>query len=202
MLTVLDLDVRRRFGGGRGTPPEVVERVDPTFVPWIPLLGILLGLDLPPTTETASLDERFLRERLADVAMRLLVSTLAGTRHHARRRGRPAHRRGEHRSPAAPLRGRSRPAPGAPRDTLGPDHHVGADGRRRAAVARAHTPAAARARCGGDRAGRNGRPSRCRRTTSTRSPGGVRAMRCFSSSSSTWCAPPAPSKRSPTPSSR
>ena len=32
-----------------------------------------------PTPETASLDPRFLRERLADVTMRLLVSSLAGT---------------------------------------------------------------------------------------------------------------------------
>ena len=57
----------------------VVTRVDPTLLPWIPLLGVLLGLDLPPTPETASLDPRFLREKLADVAMRLLVSSLAGT---------------------------------------------------------------------------------------------------------------------------
>ena len=48
-------------------------------MPWLPLLGILLGLDLPPTPETARLDERFLRETLAEVAMRFLVSSLAGT---------------------------------------------------------------------------------------------------------------------------
>ena len=41
----------------------------PTLVPWIPLLGILLGLDLPPTPETAAIDEQFLRERLAEVTL-------------------------------------------------------------------------------------------------------------------------------------
>jgi class 3 adenylate cyclase/tetratricopeptide (TPR) repeat protein len=58
---------------------EVVARVDPSLVPWVPLLGILLGLDLVATPETAALDERFLREVLADVAMRFLVSVLGGT---------------------------------------------------------------------------------------------------------------------------
>ena len=57
----------------------VIGRVDPTLEPWMPLLGILFGLDLPPTPETARLDERFLRETLAEVAMRFLVSMLAGT---------------------------------------------------------------------------------------------------------------------------
>ena len=67
MRTALDLDpaadtseVVQRLG-------LVVESVEPSLVPWIPLLGVLLGLDLPPTAETAALDERFLRERLAEV---------------------------------------------------------------------------------------------------------------------------------------
>jgi class 3 adenylate cyclase/tetratricopeptide (TPR) repeat protein len=58
---------------------EVVERSDPALVPWIPLLGILLGLDLPPTPETTALDERFLRERLGEVTMQFLFTLLAGT---------------------------------------------------------------------------------------------------------------------------
>ncbi len=57
----------------------VVARLDPTLVPWVPLLGILVGLDLTQTPETAQLDARFLRETLADVAMRFLGSVLAGT---------------------------------------------------------------------------------------------------------------------------
>lgn len=79
MRTVLDVgpdadsdEVERRLR-------EVVARVDASLVPWIPLLGVLLGLDLPGTPETRSLDGRFLREQLADVAMRFLVSSLAGT---------------------------------------------------------------------------------------------------------------------------
>ena len=42
----------------------------------MPLLGILLGLDLEDTPETAALEERFLRERLAEVAIRFFVGNL------------------------------------------------------------------------------------------------------------------------------
>jgi class 3 adenylate cyclase/tetratricopeptide (TPR) repeat protein len=55
-----------------------VERVDPSLAPWIPLLGILLGLDLPDTPETAALGERFIRDRLADVAIHFLGTLLSG----------------------------------------------------------------------------------------------------------------------------
>ncbi len=55
---------------------DVVAAVDPDLVAWLPLLGILLGLDLAPTPETSALDQRFLREALADVALRFLVATL------------------------------------------------------------------------------------------------------------------------------
>jgi class 3 adenylate cyclase/tetratricopeptide (TPR) repeat protein len=57
---------------------DAVARIDPTLMPWLPLLGILVGLVLPPTPETARLDDRFLRETLADVAMRFLASSLTG----------------------------------------------------------------------------------------------------------------------------
>ena len=57
---------------------EVVADASPELAPWVPLLGILLGLDLPPTPETSALDERFIREVLAEVTMRLVVAT-AGT---------------------------------------------------------------------------------------------------------------------------
>ena len=53
-----------------------VAEADPELVPWIPLLGILLGLDLSPTPETEAIDERFLRETLADVTSRFLASRL------------------------------------------------------------------------------------------------------------------------------
>ena len=56
-----------------------VADADPELVPWVPLLGILLGLDLPPTSETQALDERFLRETLADVTCRFLAARLDAT---------------------------------------------------------------------------------------------------------------------------
>ena len=52
----------------------VDRRIDATSSPWIPLLGILLGIDLPDTPETAALERRFLRDRLAEVAFRFLGS--------------------------------------------------------------------------------------------------------------------------------
>ena len=58
---------------------EAVALADSSLVPWVPLLGILLGLDLPPTPETQSLDERFVPDRLAEVAVQFLYTTLAGT---------------------------------------------------------------------------------------------------------------------------
>ncbi len=58
---------------------SAVEQLDTTLVPWVPLLGILIGVDLPDTPETAALDERFLRDRLSDVAMRFIGGSLEGT---------------------------------------------------------------------------------------------------------------------------
>jgi class 3 adenylate cyclase/tetratricopeptide (TPR) repeat protein len=65
---------------------EVVEqlgaalaRIDPALTPWLPLLGILLGVELEPTPETAALDPRFLRDRLTEVSLRFLVASLSGT---------------------------------------------------------------------------------------------------------------------------
>jgi class 3 adenylate cyclase/tetratricopeptide (TPR) repeat protein len=58
---------------------EAVERLDPKLAPWIPLLGILLGVDLPPTPETAALDARFLRDSLTEVALRFLAGSLSGS---------------------------------------------------------------------------------------------------------------------------
>lgn len=58
---------------------DAVGRLDERLVAWIPLLGILLGLDLPETPETAALDQRFLRDRLTEVALEFLGGSLAGS---------------------------------------------------------------------------------------------------------------------------
>ena len=55
-----------------------VESVDPGLLPWLPLLGVLLGLDLPDTAETAALEEQFIRDRLADVAIAFLGAVFSG----------------------------------------------------------------------------------------------------------------------------
>ena len=53
-----------------------VADADPELVPWVPLLGIVCGLDLPPTPETQAIDERFLREAIADVTCKFLSASL------------------------------------------------------------------------------------------------------------------------------
>ena len=76
--SVLELDP------GAGTSEVVdrlssaVVRVDPSLVPWIPLLGALLGVDLPPTPQTAALDDRFLRERIAELTWTFLLLGVPG----------------------------------------------------------------------------------------------------------------------------
>ncbi len=57
---------------------DAVERIDPSLGPWIPLLGIPLGLDIPATSETRALDQRFLPERLAEVVSQLVRACLGG----------------------------------------------------------------------------------------------------------------------------
>ena len=84
---VLRAPMRAALGLGPGADARtverqlrsVVDRVEPKLIPWVPLLGILLGLELPPTAETRALDERFFRDTLADVTHQFLGSTLVGT---------------------------------------------------------------------------------------------------------------------------
>jgi tetratricopeptide (TPR) repeat protein len=78
MRTVLGVDPEADTNEVEQRLREIFTRVDPTLVPWIPLVGIVFGLDLPPTPETLSLDSQFLREQLAEVVMGLLVFLLAG----------------------------------------------------------------------------------------------------------------------------
>jgi class 3 adenylate cyclase/tetratricopeptide (TPR) repeat protein len=56
---------------------RALERKLPHLVPWAPVTGIPFGLDLPATPETSRLEERFLRERIAETLTELLAATLA-----------------------------------------------------------------------------------------------------------------------------
>jgi class 3 adenylate cyclase/tetratricopeptide (TPR) repeat protein len=55
-----------------------VEWMAPNLRPWIPLLGVPLGLDLEETRETARLDPAHRRTMLQNVELRLLDALLAG----------------------------------------------------------------------------------------------------------------------------
>lgn len=57
---------------------QAIQEVDPNLEPWTPLIGILLGLDLPDTPETAALGERFIRDRLSEVAIQFIGALLSG----------------------------------------------------------------------------------------------------------------------------
>ena len=178
-----DSDEVERRGSARSS-----QRVDPTLVPWVPLLGVLLGLDLAahPADDGPSTSAS-LREQLADVMMRFLYSSLAGTptmlvvedvQYMDESSARPpAAARACGRRAAGRCSSSRTTAPGAcwaPGETDEP------------ALPVAH----ARCRCRPARGGRDGRaPSprttRCLRTTSRRSPAARAATRCSSSSCST-----------------
>ena len=48
----------------------------PDLLPWLPLLGIVLGVDLPATRESSELEEQFRKARLEEVALSLLRQVL------------------------------------------------------------------------------------------------------------------------------
>ncbi len=53
-----------------------VEELAPELVPWLPLLGVLVDVELPETPEVARLEDRFRRTRLEEAAGELLVRLL------------------------------------------------------------------------------------------------------------------------------
>ena len=54
------------------------EAAAPELVPWLPLIGVVLGLELPPTLETAELGDAVRRTRLERTVSALLVRLVAG----------------------------------------------------------------------------------------------------------------------------
>ena len=72
--------------GAHAPPAEVEARLRravalraPGLEPWLPLLGVPLGLDLPATPETARLEERFLPERIAETVESFLRALVPDT---------------------------------------------------------------------------------------------------------------------------
>jgi class 3 adenylate cyclase/tetratricopeptide (TPR) repeat protein len=58
---------------------RVAAAADPDLVPWVPLIGIALGMEMSPTPETAQLAEEFRRPRLERSVLSLLSAVLDGT---------------------------------------------------------------------------------------------------------------------------
>lgn len=78
LRALLEIDPRADSDEVAAGLRAMVERLDASLVPWIPLLGIPLGLDLPATLETGALDQRFLPERLGEVVSQLVRATRDG----------------------------------------------------------------------------------------------------------------------------
>jgi class 3 adenylate cyclase/tetratricopeptide (TPR) repeat protein len=57
---------------------ETVDERTPHLLPWLPLLGTVLDVAIPPTPETRDLDERFRASRLAEVVTEFLGVLLPG----------------------------------------------------------------------------------------------------------------------------
>ena len=55
---------------------QVVSVAAPQLRPWLPLIGIPLGLELADTEEVAQLDESFRKQRLEDAVIELLAVLL------------------------------------------------------------------------------------------------------------------------------
>lgn len=56
---------------------ETVQRIAPALAPWLPLLGLVVGADVPPTEAVEHLDQRFRRPRLEAVTTEFLHALLA-----------------------------------------------------------------------------------------------------------------------------
>lgn len=77
--------LRQVLGAGAHVLPDdlaamltrTVGREAPHLVPWLPLLGATLDLDLPATREVDELDERFRRGRIEQVTTEFLTAILA-----------------------------------------------------------------------------------------------------------------------------
>ncbi len=139
---VLGLAADRQRGRRRAAPPAWSrENVDASIVPWVPLFGVLLGVEHP-----AHAGDQGARRALHPRAARRRDDALPlhePRRHddHARRRGRPAHGRVEPRPAAPPGAGRDRPQAGAVRDPRRHGQPLRRRRERRAPLARVHARA-------------------------------------------------------------
>ena len=79
MRDVLGVDAETHTDVVTGRLREKVGEVEPRLLEWLPLLAVMLGIDLPHTDATEALDERFLRDKLAEVAMTFLELCLTGS---------------------------------------------------------------------------------------------------------------------------
>ncbi len=57
---------------------ELVRATCPELMPWVPLFGVPLALDIPDTPEVAALEDQYRRERLEGAIGDLLVESAAG----------------------------------------------------------------------------------------------------------------------------
>ena len=63
-------------GRAAGALEEVARREAPMVGPWLPLVGLALGVDMTPTAEVERLEEEFRRPRLEETVVQLLLAIL------------------------------------------------------------------------------------------------------------------------------
>ncbi len=72
---------------------DAVTTADPELAKWVPLFGLLVGVDLPHTRETKALEGRFVPERLAEVVDSFLGMAFTSSAVMLHPRGRASHGR-------------------------------------------------------------------------------------------------------------
>jgi len=79
--SVLGLEPDEDLDAGRaeGLLAAAIADSNPGLAPWIPLLGLLLGLELPHTPQTKALEAAYIGERLAEVTADFLALALPMT---------------------------------------------------------------------------------------------------------------------------
>ncbi|MEY2425405.1 MAG: hypothetical protein QOI61_977, partial [Actinomycetota bacterium] len=72
------LGIKTASQSSAGLLRSVVTEAAPELLPWLPLIGAVVDIEVPPTPEASSLDPKFLREQTCRVVVDLLDAAVPG----------------------------------------------------------------------------------------------------------------------------
>ncbi len=72
------LGIKSASQSSAGLLRSVVTEIAPELLPWLPLIGAVVDIEMPPTPESASLEPQFLREQTCRVVVELLDAAVHG----------------------------------------------------------------------------------------------------------------------------